>query len=172
MIAADGDSTLMNTKAKFAVVTLLAICAFSALSAAESDLPHYGAQLKDLDALIEKEPGKTLFIKADETGKVSANINIQIQPFTGTMKEYMDVSRAQFEQMFEKGWKILSEKQDGEKEWSCELTGTAKGKAYHFYARAVRQGSKVYLITATALQEQWGSFGEKMRRYVNAFKTQ
>ena len=162
----------MKTKAKFAVVTLLAICALSALTAAEGDLPHYGSKLKDLDALIEKAPGKTLFIKVDETGRVSANINIQIQPFTGTIKEYMDVSRAQFEQMFEKGWKIVSEKQDGEKEWSCELTGTAKGKDYHFYARAVREGSKVYLITATALQEEWGNFGEKMRRHVDAFKTQ
>ena len=160
----------MKTKAKFAVTTLLAICAFSALTAAEGDLPHYGSQLKDLDALIEKAPGKTLFIKADETGRVSANINIQIQPFTGTMKEYMDVSRAQFEQMFEKGWKIVSEKQDGEKEWSCELTGTAKGREYHFYARAVRGESKVYLITATSLQAEWESVGEKMRRHVDAFK--
>jgi hypothetical protein len=172
MIAADGNATLMKTRAKSAVLTLFAICAFSTLTAAEGDLPHYGAQLKDLDALIEKAPGKTLFIKADETGRASANINVQIQPFTGTVKEYVDVSKAQFEQMFEKGWKILSEKQDGEKQWSCELTGTAKGKDYHFYARAVREGSKVYLITATALQEEWGSFGEKMRRHVDAFKTQ
>lgn len=161
----------MKTKAKFAVVTLLVIGAFSVLTAADGDLPHYGAQLKDLEALIEKAPGKTLFIKVDETGRGSANINIQIQPFAGTMKEYIDISRAQFEQMFEKGWKILSEKQDGEKEWSCELTGTAKGKEYHFYARAIREGSKVYLITATALQEEWGSVGEKMRRHVNAFQT-
>ncbi|MEN3368359.1 MAG: hypothetical protein V7609_502 [Verrucomicrobiota bacterium] len=170
MIAADRISALMKTKAKFAVVTLLATWAFSALAAAKGDLPHYGSQLQDLDALIEKAPGKTLFIKVDETGRVSANINIQIQPFTGTMKEYMDASRAQFEQLFEKGWNIVSEKQDGEKEWSCELTGTAKGKDYHFYARAVRQGSKVYLITATSLQEDWGSVGEKMRRHVDAFQ--
>jgi hypothetical protein len=161
----------MKTKTKFAVVALLSICAFSPLTAADGDLPHFGAQLKDLDALIEKAPGKTLFIKVDETGGSTANINIQIQPFEGTMKEYMDVSRTQFEQIFEKGWKIVSEKQEGEKEWSCELTGTAKGKEYHFYARAVREGSKVYLITATALQEEWGSVGEKMRRHVDAFKT-
>ena len=172
MIAAGGNATLMKTKAKSAVVTLFAICAFSALTAAEGDLPHYGAQLKDLDALIDKEPGKTLFIKADETGRGSANINIQIQPFAGTMKDYTDTSKAQFEQIFEKGWKILSEKQDGEKQWSCELAGTLKGKEYHFYARAVREGSKVYLITATAPQDEWGSLGEKMRRHVDAFKTQ
>jgi hypothetical protein len=158
----------MKTKTKIAVV-LLAICAFSTLNAAEGDLPHYGSNLKDLDALIEKAPGKTLFIKADESGKSSANINVQIHPFPGTLKEYMDLSRTQFDQFFEKGWKILSEKQD-EKEASCELVGTRKGKEYHSYSRAVKEGTKLYLITATALHEEWGTVGEKLRRHVDAFK--
>ena len=170
MIARDGDATLVKTKLKLAVITLLALCALSALSAADGELPHYGAKLKDLDALIEKEPGKTLFIKVDEGGGVSANINIQIHQFPGTLKEYMDLSRAQFDQFFEKGWKILSEKQDGEKEASCEVVGSRKGKEYHSFSRAVKEGPKLYLITATALQEQWGSVGEKMRRHVDAFQ--
>lgn len=159
----------MKTKTKFEVVVLLAICAFSTLNAAEGDLPYYGSNLKDLDAVIEKAPGKTLFIKVDESGGFSANINVQIHQFPGTMKEYMDLSKGQFDQFFEKGWKILSEKQD-EKEASCEVVGTTKGKEYHSYSRAVQEGTKLYLITATALHEQWGSVGEKMRRHVDAFK--
>jgi hypothetical protein len=159
----------MKTKTKIAVV-LLAICAISTGNAAEGDLPYFGSNLKDLDAVIDKAPGKTLFIKVDETGSASANINVQIHQFPGTLKEYMDLSRNQFEQFFEKGWKILSEKQDGEKEVSCEVVGTRKGKEYHSFSRAVKEGNKLYLITATALQEQWGSVGEKMRRHVDAFK--
>lgn len=161
----------MNTKTKFAVVTLLIVSALSTLAAADGDLPYYGWQLKDLDAIIEKAPGKSLFIKVDDTGQVPANINVQIQPFPGTMKDYIDLSRGQFDQVFEKGWKILSEKQNGDEEWSCEVVGSRKGKGYHFYSRAVKEGSKVYLIMATALQEQWGSVGEKLRRHVDAFQT-
>src|SRR5687767_14027725 len=101
MIATGGNAVLMKTKPKFAVITLLAVCALSALSAADGELPHFGAKLGDLDALIEKERGKTLFIKVDESGGVSGNINIQIHQFPGTMKEYMDLSRTQFEQFFE-----------------------------------------------------------------------
>ena len=54
------------------------------------------------------------------------------------------------------------EKQDGEKS-VLRLTGTAKGKDYHFYARAVRdeQGLPDY---GHRHAEDWGSFGEKMRR--------
>jgi hypothetical protein len=159
----------MKTKAKLAVVVLLAICPFSPLNAAEGDLPYHGWQLKDLDALIEKAPRRTLFIKVDGTGGVSANINVQIHQFPGTMKEYMDLSRGQFDQLFEKGWKMLSEKQD-EKEASCEVVGTRTGKEYHSYSRAVKEGNKLYVITATAQQEQWGSVGEKMRRHVDAFQ--
>ncbi|HYJ04442.1 MAG TPA: hypothetical protein VEX43_04870 [Chthoniobacterales bacterium] len=159
----------MKTKAKLAVVTLLAICAFSMLNAAGGDLPYYGSQLKDLDTLIEKAPGKTLFIKVDQAGGSSASINVQIHEFPGTIKEYMDLSKAQFAQFFEKGWKVLSEKQN-EKEASCEVVGTTKGKEYHSYSRAVKEGNKLYVITATALHEQWGNVGEKMRRHVDAFK--
>jgi len=159
----------MKTKIKIAVV-LLAVCALSELRAADSELPHYGAKLKDLDALIEKERGKTLFIKVDEGGGTSANINVQIHQFPGTLKEYMDLSRNQFDQFFEKGWKILSEKVDGEKEALCEVVGTRKGKEYHSYSRAVKDGTKLYLITATALHEQWATVGEKLRRHVDAFQ--
>ena len=159
----------MKTKTKIGVV-LLTICAFSTLNAAEGDLPYYGSNLKDLDAVIEKAPGKTLFIKVDESGGFSPNINVQIHQFPGTIKEYMDLSKAQFDQFFEKGWRMSSEKQDGEKEASCELVGTRKGKEYHSYSRAVKEGSKLYLITATALHEQWGNVREKLRRHVDAFE--
>jgi len=159
----------MKTNTKIAVV-LLAVCAFSTLNAAEGDLPYFGSPLKDLDALIEKAPGKTLFIKVDESGGASASINVQILQFPGTLKEYTDLSRNQFDQFFEKGWKILSEKLEGEKEALCEVVGTRKGKEYHSYSRAVKEGTKLYLITATALHEEWGSVGEKLRRHVDAFK--
>ena len=158
----------MKTKTKIAVV-LLAICAVSTVNAAEGDLPYYGSNLKDLDAVIEKAPGKTLFIKVDGSGGFSANINVQIHQFPGTIKEYMDLSKRQFDQFFEKGWKVLSEKQD-EKEASCEVVGTTKGKEYHSYSRAVKEVTKLYLITATALHERWGIVGEKLRRHVDAFK--
>jgi hypothetical protein len=160
----------MKTKTKIAIV-LIALNALSTLNAAEGDLPYYGSNLKDLDAVIEKAPGKTLFIKVDESRGFSANINVQIHQFPGTIKEYMDLSKKQFEQFFEKGWKVLSEKQD-DKEASCEVVGTTKGKEYHSYSRAVKEGTKLYLITATALHEQWGNVGERLRRHVDAFKAQ
>src|SRR5687768_14536337 len=170
MIARGGDDALMKTKPTFAVVTLLALCALSTLNAADGELPHYGAKLGDLDALIEKERGKTLFIKVEEGGGVSANINVQIHQFPGTLKEYMDLSRAQFDQFFEKGWKILSEKQDGEKEVSCEVVGTKQGKEYHSFSRAVKEGNKLYLITVTALREHWGRRVDEMRRHVKSLQ--
>jgi len=159
----------MKTKNQFGIVVLVAIGALSRLNAAESDLPYYGSNLNDLDAVIEKAPGKTLFIKVDESGGFSANINVQIHQFPGTIKEYMDLSKRQFDQFFEKGWKVLSEKQT-EKEASCEVVGTTKGKEFHSYSRAVKEGTKLYLITATALHEQWANVGEKLRRHVDAFK--
>lgn len=171
MIAPPGNSSLMKTKATFAVVTLAVISAFSSLAAAEAELPYYGWRLKDLEPLIKKAPSQAVVIMVGEPVKFHANINIMIQPFPGTMKDYMDLSRGEFQKLFEKKWKVLWEKQNGENEWICESTGTKGGEAYQFYSRAVKDEARIFLITATALQTQWGSLGEKMRRQVDSFKT-
>lgn len=163
----------MKAKTQFAVATLFVLCAVTTLPAADGDLPYYGSQLKDLDAVIAKSRGKNIIIYLEESGGFRANINVLIQsPFPGTMKEYIELSRREFDQLFDKKWKMLSEKQEGEKEWFAELVGTRKGEEYHFYSRAVKEGDKVYQITATATQKQWGSVEEKLRRHVNAFRAE
>jgi len=68
-------------------------------------------------------------------------------------------------------WVIATEKQNGESEWIVEYTGPMQGNDLHFYARAVSNGGKVYLVTATAKESQWKSVSEILRKNVDAFKT-
>ena len=170
MIGPRGNSSLMKTKAKFAGVTLAVISAFSSLAAAEVNLPYYGWRLKQLEEIIKKSSDSAMQINVGEPVEFQANINVMIQPFPGTMKEYIDLSYRELDKLFEKKWKVLSEKQNGEEEWGCEYTGTKDGEVYQFYSRAVKDEARIFLITATALQKQWGRLGETMRRQVNSFK--
>lgn len=158
----------MKTKNQFSCIILALFCAVT-LNAVAAEYPYYGLRLADLDALVAKEPGNVLRVAFDESDGFTANINIQIQHFSGTMKEYMEISHKSFDQLFDKKWSTVSEDQKGEKGCLVEITGTLKGREYHFYARAVKQPEKVYLITATSLQSQWATVGDKMRRYVDAF---
>jgi hypothetical protein len=159
----------MKTRNQFTRIILALFCAVLTLTAAAADYPYYGSQLADLDALIAKEPQNVLIVKFDESDGFTANINIQIKRFPGTMKEYIEISHKEYDQLFDKKWSTPSENQKGEKEYLVELMGTAKGREFHFYVRAVKHEEKVYLITATALQSQWATVGDKMRRYVDSF---
>ena len=68
------------------ITTLLVICAFSALTAAEVTCALW-SEAQGLDALIEKRLARPCSLRPMNRA-VSANINIQIQPFTATMKSY------------------------------------------------------------------------------------
>ena len=96
------------------------------------------------------------------------NINVNIQPYPGSMKEYVALSKTQFQKM---SWTVIDEKQIGDGEWKVEYKGPMQGSDLHFYARALTKGGKVYLVTATAKESQWDSVGATLRNHVDSFKT-
>jgi hypothetical protein len=156
----------MKPKNQSTCILLALFCAVLARDAAAAD--YYGWRLADLDALVAKEPRNFLVVEFDRSDGFTPNINIQIQKYPGTMKEYVEESHRGFDTLFDKKWSAVSEDQKGEKDYHIEIVGT-KGREFHFYQRAVKQGEKTYLITASALQSQWATLGDKMRRYVDAF---
>jgi hypothetical protein len=83
------------------------------------------------------------------------------------MASYVTMSKDQFKQM---NLTIVAEKQNGENEWVVEYSGPMQGKDLHFYARAVSNNGKVYLVTATASESQWKSVSDVLRKSVDAFK--
>jgi hypothetical protein len=95
-------------------------------------------------------------------------VNVNIQPFAEGLKDYMTLSKGQFETM---KWTIVAEKQVGENEWQVEYKGPMNGKDMHFYSRALVKGETVYLVTATALQSQWEKVGPQLRKHADTCKT-
>jgi PsbP len=144
----------------------LAIC--SQLRAATIELPLYGFQIDALDAAPDaSNPTTVLQTLLPPTEGFAPNIIVQIQPYTGTIKDYVTLSRRQFEQM---KWNVISDQQSGDNEWSVEYTGSLQGADLHFYARAVSTNGKVYLVTATAKESQWTTVSDTLRKHVDSFK--
>ncbi len=131
------------------------------------DLPQYGFEIEALDG----EPGGAtttailMFLPVSEG--FAPNINVNIQPYKGTIKEYAALSKGQFVEM---KWKILSEEQKSEDEWRAEYAATTKSGDLHFYARALKKGDRVYLVTATAKESQWAALQAKLRKHVDSLK--
>lgn len=140
----------------------------SPLNASLVDLPQYGFQIEALDAKSGDSAVSALMMFLPPSDGFAPNINIQIQPYAGTIKEYVALSKGQFEQM---KWKLISEKENGANAWVAEYAGTMQDKDLHFYARALLKEGKIYLATATAKESQWATVGPTLRERVNSFKT-
>jgi hypothetical protein len=145
----------------------LAFCAKS--GAATVELPLYGFQIDASDAAPDaSNPTTVIQTFLPVTEGFAPNIIVQIQPYAGTIKEYVTITKKQFEEM---KWKVVSDQQSGDNEWNVEYTGTFQGADLHFYARAVSRNGKVYLTTATAKESQWPTVSDTLRKHVESFAT-
>ncbi len=97
----------------------------------------------------------------------STNINVQIQPFTGSPEEYMRISREGLQQM---GVKIVTEK-SGNGWIMLEAEGEVQGFQLHFYAKAWITSERTYLVTATCPVAEWPAKKGELIDCVESFKT-
>ena len=159
---------MKNATKTLVVAALFSLAISSRSGAAAIELPLYGFQIDALDAAPDASSPTTViqtFLPA--TDGFAPNINVQVQPYTGTIKDYATTSKSQFEQM---KWKVVSDQQPNDSEWNVEYTGSFNGSDLHFYARAVSANGKVYLITATAKESQWATLGDTLLKHVQSFK--
>jgi hypothetical protein len=97
----------------------------------------------------------------------AANVNIQIQDFTGTMDQYKSISEAQFKQA---GIAILSSRID-QGVFTIEYQGKmGTPNEFHWFAKAYKKADHIYLVTATALQKHWNDQGSTLVKSVNTFR--
>ena len=159
---------MKNTSKALIAAVWFSLAISSGSGAATIDLPLYGFQIDALDAAPDGSSPTTViqtFLPA--TDGFAPNINVQIQPYSGTMKDYAATSKSQFEQM---KWKVVSDQQPNDNEWNVEYTGSFHGSDLHFYARGVSANGKVYLITATAKESQWATVGDTLLKHIQSFK--
>ena len=160
---------MKNTARVISAIALFS-CAtfFQARATTTIDLPLYGFQIDALDAAPDPSaPSTALELCLPATESFAPNINVQIQPYTGSIKDYAALSKQQFGDM---KWKVISEKQVSDNEWSVEYTGSMGGADLHFYARAISKNGKVYLATATAKETQWSTLSDTLRQHIDSFK--
>lgn len=96
----------------------------------------------------------------------AGNISVIIQTFDGTMEEYYEKSRDQI-----KKFKLQIIKTSFEKNQAFfEYTGKLADNKLHFYQMYVKNGNKLYVLTATALDIDWDNQKSELINSVNSFK--
>lgn len=129
--------------------------------------PITGFSIAPLEAPLGQSPHQALMMLLPQTDGFSASVNVQIQPYTGTIDEYLALSLQQFKSA---GLKLLQQKTPGKSVAVFEYTGEMEGQVLHWYARAEKAAGKVYLVTATAADEQWSKVSAQLKVCVDSFR--
>ncbi|MEK6744244.1 MAG: hypothetical protein AABZ15_11560 [Nitrospirota bacterium] len=95
----------------------------------------------------------------------SANVNIQKQQFTEPVEAYDTLTMSQFKQF---NMTVLNRTIKGN-DLRYEYKGEIEGRTLHWYAKAIKSGQHVYLVTATGLDSQWAQQKALLIKSVDSF---
>jgi len=124
----------------------------------------FNVKRSDLGSVAGQSPVAVLYLTP--TGGFAPNVNVLIQNFSGSINDYVSVTKKEFESA---GIQVVNEHIVSPNEWMVEYAGTLSGRSLHWYARAIKNGDKAYLITATATPEQWEQVSSKLKACVDSF---
>jgi PsbP len=155
---------------KTILLTLFAFVALPCLATEDVvETLHFKANSFSIAPLEETSGstnGQVLAMSLPASEGFAPNVNVQIQPFKGTLKEYVDLSKKQFTAA---KFALISEKST-DTVHTFEYTGLIQGNKLHFYQKAEMGRGKVYLVTGTAKETQWEAVGAKLKKCIDSFK--
>ena len=131
-----------------AAICLLCTAGISWAMASPLQFPIHGFTIEPLEATGQNAIIQPVSLQLPVSDGFAPNVNVMIQPFPGTIKDYADMSRGQFRAM------NMTIKDAHITTTSIRWTyvGVLKGRTLKFYARALKRGDQIYLVTATALR--------------------
>jgi hypothetical protein len=168
-------ATLKQSRMRINLIKLILLCAGmfilplagNAESTNQLRFPIAGFSI----APLEDPPGgsiqQPLMMFLPITNNFAANVNVQIQPYPGTMDEYMALTEEQFKRA---DFNLLRKNPLGKTTVVFEYTGDMQGRALHWYAKAEKSGDKVYLVTATSSEDEWSKLATRLKACVDSFR--
>ncbi len=129
--------------------------------------PKNGFSIQLLEGKATDRLSTVVTMLLPPSGNFAANVNVQVQPYHGTLADYADLSLDQFR---EAGLQVIRSERTGEGAAIFEYTGTWGGYDLHWYSTAVKAGNAVYLATATALSSEWETLSKQLIECVSSFR--
>jgi hypothetical protein len=126
--------------------------------------PNNGFAIAPLD-----QPGKgtnqALMMFLPAADGFAPNVNVQTQTYAGTLADYAALSAKQIKDL---KLDVVSSKTDKNVTMS-EYSGGMQGRKLHWYTKAMLKEGTIYLVTATALEDQWKGAADKLKACVDSF---
>ena len=160
----------MNGKCLICLLSLPLISLIPAGAGESVERLHFPAarfSIAPLDTPAGPSTQTVLMMALPVGNNFAANITVQIQPYEGSIEDYMSLSLQQFK---DNGIAVHSKKSIGKTTVEFEYSGKLQGQTLHWYARAEKSGSHVYLATATTTEKDWPTQARKLKACVDSLK--
>jgi hypothetical protein len=157
-------------KTTLSVILFLAMPALSLPAADSTNRLHFpvtGFSIAPLEAVPGETSRQVLMMFLPLNGTLAGNVNVQVQPYNGTIEEYMELTQKQFK---DAGVKVIEQKKAGKSVVAFEYSGRLQGQSLHWYARAEKSAGHVYLATATAVEQQWAKQAAQLKACVDSLR--
>jgi len=152
----------MLTKPPLILSFMLALSLGAAESTNRLHFPVSGFSITPLEAPPGERIHQVVMMWLPPT---PANVNVQIQPYNGTIEEYAALTLKQFK---DNKAKLIEQKKVGDSVFVFEYAGELQGQSLHWYARAEKSGGRVYLTTGTTMEQQWSKQATQIKACVES----
>jgi hypothetical protein len=133
-----------------------------------------GFNVQRSDPVRARQHPMTVLSLTSTSGGFPPNVSVMIVNFPGPIPEFAAMTKQAY---YSEGYKIFNERTASPNEWVVEYAGTlsptlsqhAPTLSLHAYSRAVKDGDKVYLTTASAMSDEWAQISPKLRQCVDSF---
>lgn len=129
--------------------------------------PNAGYSIEGLDDELPDQPFQSVILFAPATQGFAPNVNVRVQPFAGTVDEYV---AANLKDLEKNDLELIGEPKVEENVVILEFQGSLQGRDLRFYSRSLLNDGRVVLVTATATKEQWETAGPKLRKCADSLK--
>jgi hypothetical protein len=148
-------------------LALLTVAADDRDSTNRLHFPVSGFSVAPLEVPAGESTQQSLMMFLPATDGFAPNVNVQIQPYPGTIDDYVALTLKQLKSM---EIKVLEQKKPTKSVAIFEYQGELQGRSLHWYARAEKSADHVYLITATATPSQWKQVADRLKPCVDSFR--
>jgi PsbP len=141
----------------------------SSLGAETTNRLHFassGFSIAPLEAPRGQVTQQVLMMFLPTVGEFTPNVNVQVQPYDGSLEDYVKLSLKQFESA---NLKMVQQGRTKDSGAVFEYRGEIQNRRLHWYAKAQKSEGRVYLVTATALEEHWAEVASNLKDCVDSF---
>lgn len=124
-----------------------------------------GFSIDTLDAPAGAQPYQVLIMLLPASDGFAPNVNVQSQPFEGTVAEYVELSKRE---VAAAGLRLVAEEIRGNT-IRMEYAGDIQERPMRFVVKGVVLKGRALLATGTALESQWKDVEAKLRACVGGF---